>query len=58
MIKPDCEVVCFYNIHCRLNILVYEIWSIGYLEAKVFYDGLHPLDNFGGKVEGVYPGVF
>ena len=29
-------IACFYNTNCRLDVLIYGIWSIGYLEAKFF----------------------
>ena len=25
MLKPDCEVVCFYNINCSSTVLIYGI---------------------------------
>ena len=31
----DCEVVWFYNINCRLNVLIDGSWSIGDLVSKV-----------------------
>ena len=28
MFNPACEVVCFYNVNCRLAALVDESWII------------------------------
>ena len=39
IINLNCELFCFYNINCRLNVLVYGSWTIGDLESKVFQDG-------------------
>ena len=34
ILKPYCEVICFYNVNCRLTALVDGSSSIRYLEAK------------------------
>ena len=38
MLNPDCEVIFFYNINCRLAVLIDGIWIIGDLEAKFLKD--------------------
>ena len=35
MLKPACEVVCFYDINFRLTVLINVSWSIRELESKV-----------------------
>ena len=36
MIIPDGEVVFFYIVSSRLNVVVDGSWSVRYLKAKVF----------------------
>ena len=39
IINPAYEVDLFYNVNCRLTLLIYGSWSIGDLEAKFFRMG-------------------
>ena len=49
MFNYSCDMVLFYNINSRLDVLIYWSWRIGDLEAKVFKDKLDLLDHFVGK---------
>ena len=42
------EVMCLYNINCRLTVLIDGSWIIVDFESKVFYYGSDPLEHFYG----------
>ena len=57
ILKAAFEVIFFYNINCRLNVLVDGSWSIGDFEFKVFKDGSEKLYHFSGQLYWADPGV-
>ena len=46
MFKYACDMVYYYNINCRLTVVIDGSMSIRDLESKVLYDRSEPLELF------------
>ena len=54
MFKYACDMVYYYNINCRLTVVIDGSMSIRDLESKVLYDRSEPLKRFWGHIESAY----